>query len=79
MNKELFDEIETLDKCLDWMEVFFKNNLCKFGCDKCLLNHRTEQFPHNHCKFYKFVDDIAYLEDHIEKYLGTKESEKEND
>lgn len=25
------------------------------------------------------VDEVAYLEDHIEKYLGSKESKKEND
>ena len=43
------------------------------------MSFPTKQFPHNNCKFYEFVDEVAYLEDHIEKYLGSKESEKENE
>lgn len=73
MNKELFDEIENLDNCLDYAEDFFKKYLCKHGCDDCPLNHPTEQFPHTHCKFYEFVDDLVDLEDHIEKHLDEKE------
>ena len=28
---------------------------------------------------FAILDEVAYLEDHIEKYLGSKESEKENE
>lgn len=79
MDKEVFDDIEKFDDCLDYIEEFLKKYLCKNGCGKCPINHPTKQFPHNNCKFYEFVDEVAYLEDHIEKYLGSKESEKENE
>lgn len=78
MDKEVFDDIEKFDDCLDYIEEFLKKYLCKNGCGKCPINHPTKQFPHNNCKFYEFVDEVAYLEDHIEKYLGLKESEEEN-
>lgn len=76
MDKEVFDDIEKFDDCLDYIEEFLKKYLCKNGCGKCPINHPTKQFPHNNCKFYEFVDEVAYLEDHIGKYLGLKESEK---
>lgn len=74
MKKELFDELEKFDNCIDYIEVFLKKTLCKSGCDECILNHPTEQFPHAHCRFYEFVEDIAYIEDHID----LKEKEEEN-
>lgn len=77
IDKEVLDEIEKFDNCLDYIEEFLKKCLCKNGCGDCPLNHPTEQFPHAHCKFYEFVDDMAYLEDHIEKYLGSKEMENQ--
>ena len=72
MNKELFDEIEKLDNCLDYIEEFLKKYLCKNGCNKCPLNHQDEIFPR--CILDKFIDDIAYLEDHIN--LNQMENEK---
>lgn len=78
MGKEVFDDIEKFDDCLDYIEEFLKKYLCKNGCGKCPINHPTKQFPHNNCKFYEFVDEVAYLEAHIQKYLGLKESEEKN-
>ena len=77
IDKEVLDEIEKFDNCLDYIEEFLKKYLCKNGCGDCPLNHPTEQFPHVHCKFYEFVDDMTYLEDHIETYLGSKEMENQ--
>lgn len=74
MNKELLDELEKFYNCIDYIEVFLKKTLCINGCDECLLNHPTEQFPHAHCRFYEFVEDTAYIEDHID----LKEKEKEH-
>lgn len=76
IDKELFDELEKLDNCLDYIEEFLKKNLCKNGCDKCLLSHPAEQLSHvRRCRFYEFIDDIAYIEDHIDKCLGLEEME----
>lgn len=74
MKKELFNELEKFYNCIDYIEVFLKKTLCKSGCDECILNHPTEQFPHAHCRFYEFVEDTAYIEDHI----NLKEKEEEN-
>ena len=72
--KKLFEELEKFDDCLDYIEEFLKKTLCKNGCGECLLNHPTEQFPHIHCRFYEFIEDVAYIEDHID--LKEKEQEQ---
>lgn len=77
MNKELLEELEKFDNCLDYIEEFLKKYLCINGCDECLLNHPTEQFPHTHCRFYEFVEDVAYIEDHRDQTEKTEKG-KEN-
>lgn len=73
--ERLTKELEKFDDCLDYIEEFLKKTLCKNGCDECPLNHPTEQFPHVHCRFYELIEDVAYIEDHID--LKEKEQEHE--
>lgn len=65
-------DIETLDTCLDLIDVFFKVYLCrKCGCEKCPLAHDTEPDHFTACAFDDFVCNIIDLE----KYLEEKENE----
>lgn len=65
-------DIETLDTCLDLIDVFFKVYLCrKGGCDKCPLVHYTEPDHLTACDFDDFLASIIDLE----KYLEEKENE----
>lgn len=63
-------DIETLDTCLDLIDVFFKVYLCrKGGCERCPLAHYTEPDHLTACAFDDFVCNIIDLE----KYLEEKE------
>lgn len=65
-------DIETLDTCLDLMDVFFKTYFCRNGgCNKCPLVRYTEPDHFTACRFDDFVCDIVDLE----KYLEEKENE----
>lgn len=65
-------DIETLDTCLDLIDVFIKTYFCRNGgCDKCPLVHYTEPDHFTACRFDDFVCDIVDLE----KYLEEKENE----
>ena len=65
-------DIETLDTCLDLIDVFIKVYFCrKGGCEKCPLVHYTEPDNLTACAFDDFVCAIVDLE----KYLEEKENE----
>lgn len=67
--KELLQDIEQLDRYLDWMCAFFEENFCtkkggmKDGCWACPLCYPTAHPLLSLCKFQIFINPLGKLEE----------------
>lgn len=69
--KELLQDIETLDRYLNWIGDFFEENFCtkkggkKDGCLACPLCYPTEYPQLSLCKFKIFINPLGKLEESL--------------